>query len=60
MIIKKPKLALLFILGIMLTTFVAISCNNNSSDKKEPATPENKVDSSKMDSASTRPVKTTD
>ena len=57
---KKPKLALLFILGAMLTIFIAISCNNSSDDKKETATPENKTDTAGMDTATTRPVKTGD
>ena len=55
---KKPKLALLLILGVMLVTFVAVSCNNSGDDKKETTTPENKADSSGMDTATTRPVKT--
>lgn len=58
MITKKPKHGLLFILAAMLTVFVAISCNNSDSDKKE--SPENKADTTKMDTASTRPVKTPD
>jgi hypothetical protein len=56
---KKSKLALMLIAGAMFSLFVAVSCNNNS-DKKESPTPANKLDTSKMDTASTRPVKTTD
>ncbi|MBL7745302.1 MAG: hypothetical protein JNN00_17640 [Chitinophagaceae bacterium] len=71
MIRTKPKLALLLLSGLFLFTTAVISCNNGDSEKKdagadtatkkEPATPpENTQDTTKMDTADTRPVKTTD
>ena len=50
---KKPKLAFLFILGVIVS-FMAMSCNNSSNSEKKDS------DTTKMDTATTRPVKTTD
>lgn len=60
---KKPGITLLFILSVMMLAFVAVSCNNNESEKKEDAAKEKMEampDSTHMDTATTRPVKTTD
>jgi uncharacterized SAM-binding protein YcdF (DUF218 family) len=61
MVNTKPKQAFLLLAGFLLMIFVAISCNNNT-EKKEEAPPAKAVDSpdtSKMDTATTRPAKTT-
>ena len=61
MIATKPKRIFLLFAGFLLMTFVVISCNNNT-EKKEEAPAAKAVDSpdtSKMDTASTRPAKTT-
>jgi hypothetical protein len=65
MMIKKPRLTLQLILGAMLlTSMVAISCNN-SGDKKDAPNDSVKTqttvvppDTTKMDTAKPRPVQT--
>ena len=62
MIIPKPKLVVRFLLGALLMTFVITACNNNTAEKKEEApaaTPTDTSSAAKMDTATTRPVKTT-
>ena len=61
MIVTKPKQTFLLFAGILLMIFVAIGCNNNTETKEEapPAKAVDSPDTSKMDTASTRPVKTT-
>jgi len=61
MIVTKPKQTFLVLAGFLLMIFVAISCNNNTENKEEtpPAKAVDSPDTSKMDTASTRPVKTT-
>jgi hypothetical protein len=64
---KMPKTAIQFILGVFLLSFTVVSCNNGG-DKKEPtpdtpavvAPPPPPIDTTKMDTATTRPVKTPD
>jgi hypothetical protein len=52
---KKPKLALLFIVAVVILSFITVSCNNSADEKKETL-----PDTTKMDTATTRPpVKTT-
>ncbi|MEI9909269.1 MAG: hypothetical protein WDO71_06195 [Bacteroidota bacterium] len=52
---KKPKLALLFIVSVMIVSFIVVGCSNSGNEKKETL-----PDTTKMDTATTRPpVKTT-
>ena len=65
MTIPKLQPAIRLIFATVLLTFIALSCNDSSSDMKEdkkdtisvstPAVP----DTMAMDTASTRPIKTT-
>lgn len=68
---KKPKLAFQIISGAMLLLFIATACNNSDSDKKDatedttmkkdPAASDRmSADTTKMDTATTRPVKNPD
>jgi ABC-type oligopeptide transport system substrate-binding subunit len=61
MIAPKPKLYFLVAAGLVLATYVMVSCNDNSSAKegKTVVKPADTVDTSKMDTATTRPVKMT-
>ncbi len=71
MAIQLPKSAYKILLGSLLLAFTITACNNNGDDKKEkaPDTAAAKqaeevkpapLDTSKMDTATTRPVKTAD
>lgn len=69
---KKPTTSIRFAgVCLALTACITISCNESSEKKDSPDTPAQKpveqvapppapIDTSKMDTASTRPVKTTD
>ena len=70
---KKPTLFFKIILGMSLLTFITAGCNGGGDKKDPPADttsvmpmqPTNtdtmpKMDTSKMDTATTRPVKTPD
>jgi hypothetical protein len=72
MLSKKPNHAFKIILGALVLTFTMASCNG-SGDKKDSVTDTTsvmptqptvdtvpKIDTSKMDTATTRPVKTPD
>ena len=60
MIIPKPKLVVRFLLGALLMTFVIVGCNNETKKEETPAaTPADTSSAAKMDTATTRPVKTT-
>jgi hypothetical protein len=65
---KIPKPVFKIVLGFSLLTFAVASCNGGGGDKKDPP-PDTAVvkpmepmpiDTSKMDTATTRPVKTPD
>lgn len=61
MIAPKPKLYFLVAAGLFLASYVMVSCNDNSSGKEGTTVEKSKdtVDTSKMDTATTRPVKMT-
>ncbi|HTE13142.1 MAG TPA: hypothetical protein VK645_19320 [Chitinophagaceae bacterium] len=67
---QQPKPVFSIVLTMLLMGTIAVSCNNSADEKKEPVTDSTKisapppadtlkVDSVKMDTANTKPVKTT-
>lgn len=61
MIAPKSKLSYFIAIVLIVVTSIVIGCNDNSSDADDSSRiqPNDTVDTSQMDTASTRPVKTT-
>ena len=54
----KPKFAYQIILGIFLSAFIIVACNNKKEEKKDGETKMDQPmkDTTKMDTGSTKPV----
>lgn len=61
MIAPKSKLSYFIAIVLIVVTSIVIGCNDSSSDADDSSRiqPNDTVDTSQMDTASTRPVKTT-
>lgn len=66
---QLKKTAYKIILGVFMASFIVASCNNDGKEKKDDKmedttkveqTPPPPIDTTKMDTADTRPVKTGD